>query len=646
MLTAKELSDIYEKTHNVMRNVDGLQPQEAFDELLKYLFFKEMNEAYGPKLPRPEFSLRNDGGFAETRGQLLIQVRALFAKYLARVNSWAQQLWTDRAFKLSDRALFAVHEVYEAMHISDIPLDVRAAALREFVPPEIRRGLGIYLTPDDVVRMAVNIAAPKPGSKVLDPACGSGTFLIETIRYWRTKGQRQESIEVWGIDKNPRMLLLADLNLGHQKKIRFRKFLVDSLFDVPSLERATSTVLPNSFDYVFTNPPFGVYIDVSSRDAAKFDTCRGTEGRPLTRQQSELVFLEQCLRLLRPGGRLAIVLPKSVVTNVTERITMARRAIDSLGYVYGLVSLPPETFHTAGTQTTTFIAFLQKYQSDEERKESIQVVYAEVKNVGFDSTGRTRAGNEIPEITLDFSRTLNGGKPKRCRILSSVPKTESMSALSRLLYTQSRRSNRKAGVPLGDMVELVATGRTPARSNYTDTGLFVLKVGNLTGRGVDWASRERNFVDRSERDKRNRAGLMLLSHDIVLTSSAHSPVYIAKKIDIVGQIPPWVGGEASLVGEVMVIRARLELIDPYALLAFLRFSETREELRRMIRGQTAHLHPENVKELLVVPEIVQRSKKLETLVQSLKQEVALAFEMSKLAAFQSKAIAHTFGTSS
>ena len=103
---------------------------------------------------------------------------------------------------------------------------------------------------------------------------------------------------------------------------------------------------------------------------------------------------------------------------------------------------------------------------------------------------------------------------------------------------------------------------------YTSDGLFVVKVGNLTGNGINWQPRDRNFIDRSEISKRAKQNLMIKEGDILLTSSAHSVIYIAKKVDIVHKIPKWVGGNASIVGEVMLLRPDKQKIDPYALLAY------------------------------------------------------------------------------
>jgi type I restriction enzyme M protein len=76
-------------------------------------------------------------------------------------------------------------------------------------------------------------------------------------------------------------------------------------------------------------------------------------------------------------------------------------------------------------------------------------------------------------------------------------------------------------------------------------------------------------------------------------------VYIAKKVDIVTAIPPEVGGKASFVGEVMLLRPDPERVDPFVLLAYLRLPSVTKEIQLLIRGQTAHLYPDDVVNLRV-----------------------------------------------
>lgn len=614
----RHLAALYRDAHNMMRNIDGLQPQESFDELLKFLFYKEAGEAADASELPLEPSVNTEGRFAASVTAISKRIRADFKLFVKEAPQAIRQVWPDGKFRLSDDCLAGVANLFSGLKLTNVGLDVRSAAIREFMPPEIRKGLGIYLTPDEVVRATVEIVAPAPRSKVLDPACGSGTFLLEVARLWESSAK--SGIKIWGVDKNPRMLVLADLNLGHVPWLRFDGQLMDSLLDIGKESTATWY---NSFDCIFTNPPFGVYIDLGVQHENGYRTCVDINGKPYSRQQSEIIFIEQCFRLLKPGGRLAIVLPRSVVTNHSDRVANSRAYLGTQGYVEGLMTLPPETFYATGTQTNTVVLFARKYVNAAEAAETTRIWLAEITNCGYDSTGRSISGGQLQNIANDVKSLLKSEIPSdKCRWLIDETKEQSFSRLPALLAAESEIE--VDGVSLNELATLITTGRTPGRSFYTDAGLFLVKVGNLSGKGIEWAARDRNFLPISEREKRRKAGLLLQVGDIVLTSSAHSPVYIAKKVDIISEIPDWVGGEASLVGEVMLVRPDPKKIDSFVLLGFLRNPEVMSQIQRMVRGQTAHLHPKDLGTLKVPYRLLKSNTGHREIADMLREEARLS----------------------
>lgn len=633
-LNARQLALLYKQSHDLMRNLDGLQPQEAFDELLKFLFLKECADEKGHSFPPFVAPILGQNG-VELNRQLLTELRRMLAVFIENANSWSLELWKDKAFRLTDSALLGIYEIFSQVNLSDIDIDIRSAALNEFVPAELRKGLGIFPTPDSIARMMVEIAAPKPSSRVLDPACGTGTFLVNVLRNWGRKRSAGNDLCVWGIDKSARMLLLSELNLGHKKGVRFYRALADSLYQSPN------TIFDNikdGFDFIFTNPPFGVAVDRDKNDMTPFQTCRDLNGKIVKRQHSEVIFIEQCLKYLRPGGLLGIIVPRSVVTN--KSLNAARCAINKLGFLETIVHLPPETFCMAGTQTNTVILFVRRYKSSKEKSSSIRVVSVNIKNVGFDSTGRVRDGCQLNEVAKAIRQTRRGVlSHDYIRLLPLVPKDESIARLPDLLSGRIRSTKSSNTILLGDLVDIAVNGKTPGRANYSMDGLFLVKVGNLTGQGIDWSIRDRNFISGPEADKRlQNPSLMLRRGDILLTSSAHSPVYIAKKVDIVGTIPKQVGGRASFVGEVMMIRVR-KGVDPFILLAYLRLPSTQERIQALIRGQTAHLHPEDLLDMHVPKSLVNPPSQLRKLADQMRSENTLSEKLSMLAFEQKENIA-------
>ena len=613
-MNGRTLSRLYQRAHDRMRDVEGLLPQEAFDELLKLLFYKDCAE-----MLETVHSSGSNGLFCEDPEV----IRETFSKELAIRAPWARQLWRDGLIHLSDRTLLDLQHLLATVRLSELPLDVCSTALRTFLSSNVRKGLGIFLTPEDVARAMVEIVAPDASDIVLDPACGSGTFLLETARFLSARRSRETPFTVYGVDKNPRMLLLADLNLGYRPGLSFHRACADSLRVLGQSEVLPLGLVPNSVDVILTNPPFGVTVTRDTGVLDLFDTGGLEFGQKQSKVPSEVLFVELCLRMLRPGGRLGIVLPRSVITN--ERIAKQRGSIDQIGCLTDIVDLPPETFAAMGTQTTTVAAFFRKHPAKRDRR-NVSVRVCHVTNVGFDTTGRYRGGNQLPKLAARLSEDSPVGDPSVVTYSNLTP-NETLQRATDFLF---RRNGCRTGKALREFVEMANTGRTPGRSTYTNDGTFILKVGNLTGRGIDWEPRDRNFVSRTEGAKRAKSGrLALREGDVLLTSSAHASRYIAKKVDVVAQIPENYR-EVTFVGEMIRVRPASG-VDPFVLLAALRLPRVREDLQASVRGQTAHLNPVDLLEVTVPCDLRAPDQRLLQAADLLRREAELAFQLNLVA---------------
>ena len=610
-MTSRTLSLLYRRAHDRMRDVDGLLPQEAFDELLKFLFYKDCSE-----ITRHSARFRNGTNYCANPSS----IREVFAKGLAQHAPWARSLWPGSSFQVSDRTLDILQSLFADVHLTELPLDVRSTALSTFLTSDVRRSLGIYPTPVDVVRSMVEILSPSPADIIMDPACGTGTFLIETVRFITTRRSLPTPLTIYGVDKNPRMLLLADFNLGHTANLVFRKACADSLAQLHQPNATLADLGPNSVDVILTNPPFGVTVTRAPTNLSLFDTAPDRFPQGSNRIPSEVLFLERCLDLLRPGGRLAIILPRSVITN--ETIAKQRNRIDQIGHLTHVIDLPPETFASTGTQTTTVAAFFRKHPSEDAPK-SVSVRVCHVTNVGFDTTGRRRPGSQLPTLPAQLTGPHPVGPPTVTEY-PQVPTTQTLQQAAQLLF---RRNGQRFGKALRDYVESANTGRTPGRHAYTDRGMFILKVGNLTGRGIDWQPRDRNFVSESESEKRLASQNLIVDiGDLLLTSSAHAARYIAKKVDVVARIPEQYR-TVTFVGEMIRLRPA-NGVDPYVLLAALRHSSVRDDLQACVRGQTAHLNPNDLLEVRVPYDLRVPNRVLTEVAALLRREADLAFQVN------------------
>jgi len=334
-------------------------------------------------------------------------------------------------------------------------------------------------------------------------------------------------------------------------------------------------------DGIVTNPPFGAVDLLGSGTDFKLAMARQT---PI-----EVLGLEQCFNLLRPGGRLGIVLPQSVLTN--KRLERVRSFLREEARIDGVLSLPSETFAIFAGVGKASVLFATKTSG------GTAVWFGRSTSIGWDTTGR-EVGNEDIRSTATQMR-------HREPVPGLVGQQRLTADLDRNLTAEWQLRIVGDGVPLSELADKIYLGRTPARAAYcdkTDDGaLRVVKVGTLTGHGVNWTDGDRSY-GKSGRIMEDR---LLRIGDIALTAAAHHPRYIGAKVDVVDMLPAGWEQRCMPAGEVLVIRVRPGAIEPTALLLWLRSEEGRAAIQSCITGQTAHLHPDYVAEIRVPRTLVE-----------------------------------------
>jgi len=201
---------------------------------------------------------------------------------------------------------------------------------------------------------------------------------------------------IYGCDANDRMARTSKMNMimhgdGHGGVHHHDGFInVNGIFE-------------SRFDIVLTNPPFGANVepsdkitdaDVRATDdarrryadeygilykeaqarveaskgkpiAAIFDLPkRGSDGTKLGKVKTEILFIERCLALLRPGGRMGIVLPESIFNNPS--LAYVREFCEDRARILAVVSLPQETFYSSGASVKASLLFLGKFTDKEQ----------------------------------------------------------------------------------------------------------------------------------------------------------------------------------------------------------------------------------------------------------------------------------------
>jgi len=539
LLDLRQRRDALFEIHSILRSADSLRPDEAFDELVKlYALWLNIGPVAFDAAREHDPSLRlSSGAFeraTECLGPLLIEGRN----------------------------------------------DTGADLFQELADVGVRAGLGQYFTPAPVARAMATYLAPKPGETWIDPFCGSGLLVGEIAL------AADGPVQLWGIDRDPRVLRLAALEAEiHHPDSSLVAVQGNALWPLQELKGRLGAP-PDGFDGVVTNPPFGA--DVHRDDNKGYDDFRlvANGSTPL-----EILGLERSIELLRPGGRVGIVLPQSVVSN--RGLVRVREFLLDTCRLDAVLSLPPATFGPFRGVGKAVVVFATKRPTSPDR---VATAFAVATEVGWDGTGRHTGEENVTETAL----ALASDDPP-----PSVARVEERAGLARNLSPEWHLRPRAIGTALRDLSLAIFTGRTPGRAAYVDgeanpnSCYRMLKVGDLTGSGINWSPGERSHASFS----RPVTTKLLSLGDIALTAAAHHPRYIGAKVDMVDVIPDQYGGRVLPCAEVLVIRPDPAKVDPVVLLLWLRSDEGRAALQACVTGQTAHLYPDDVAQI-VVPKTV------------------------------------------
>lgn len=409
-----KLESILFDCHSTIRDIDGLHDDEALDELSKIIFTKIYDER---EVCRQEegaafkFQIYGAGNTEEVASI----IRGLYDDARSYdISSNAQKvIGYERSrgvfknqIRLSSNALVKIVEKLQQHSFVDSATDVKGRAFQKVLGAAIRAGMGQFFTPDEVVRLVIEMIQPEPNDLILDPFCGSGHFLSRCIDY--VEHRYANSLDDYskydfrfnrlhGIEKSDRMVRIAmtDMMLhddGHTNIRNTDAFLsFDNYPDIVALG-GNENDTPSVFSKILTNPPFGSIMQGEIGEIiGRFKMGAKKKALPL-----EYIAIERCLSFLRPGGRMAIVLPDGIVTNTNAQF--ARSWVMSQAKVIAVVSLPLETFAPFGTQTKTSIIFLEKPKEDEVINFEYPVFMGNIDDIGYDATGRTSGAKDVGEL--------------------------------------------------------------------------------------------------------------------------------------------------------------------------------------------------------------------------------------------------------
>ncbi|MFN0204444.1 MAG: N-6 DNA methylase [Bacteroidia bacterium] len=361
----------FEEIHNYIYANDGLSPQQTLEEFVKILFIKIHEENTQTGL----FSINNQEWSDLSQGKnvahFLARIVDLFAKTQA---TYPDVFEVDDRIRLSSLALgYTVHKL---QHISllDSSQDAKGLAFQKFLSHHEKDGSGQFFTPEPVIDFCVEMMQPQANEVILDPACGSGGFLMSALKYLKKQNIDSQVIiqhQLFGIDINKSIARIAKMKLLLETLTHTNLFCANSLEELDTLKLMLGKAWQGA-DVILANPPFGAKINqtttlksfdlghkwVSTSHSTPNEKCFHKNNTLHNHQSAEILFIERCLDLLKEGGRMAIVLPNGNFENPS--LEYLRYYIKLRTKILAIVHLPQETFIPYGTGVKTSLLFLQK----------------------------------------------------------------------------------------------------------------------------------------------------------------------------------------------------------------------------------------------------------------------------------------------
>lgn len=393
---------------------------DVFEECFKLIFAKLYDEWLSGQTPTRYLEFTNAG---RTEFKLKEAIQDLFDK---ANKKWKGVFEQSTKIALSPSHLSICVASLQSVKLFNSNLEVVDDAFEYLMSKSSKGEKGQFFTPRYVIEMCVKMLNPREDEKMIDTACGSSGFPVHTIFHvWRQMA-RDRGLQVtelfsldqkpydfteyvkeniFGIDFDEKAVRVArTLNLiagdGHTNVLHLNTLDYDRWEETAKQEDWLHTYFEGfdrlkglrkergfqefCFDIVMANPPFAGDIK-ESRILSRYELAKNAKGKLLSAAGRDILFIERNIDFLKPGGRMAIVLPQGRFNNSTDKYI--REYIAERCRILAVVGLHVNTFQPH-TGTKTSVLFVQKW--DEmlcPKRDDYPIFFATQKKEGKDSSG-------------------------------------------------------------------------------------------------------------------------------------------------------------------------------------------------------------------------------------------------------------------
>jgi type I restriction enzyme M protein len=609
-LSPKQLQALFYRCHSDIRKIEKSEDR-AFQDFSKILFLKLYEEKCDLEDVKPPYSFVFHELAAKPDGeadQVALAIRSMIED-LVKKRGYGDVL-AERISLNSDKTYQTIVRRLSEVSFNDSSFDSKGAAFEYYVRATLKgKKLGQYFTPRPVIHMmSVLVGREKiaesvlTGSsvRVLDPACGTGGFLVylmkQTLAYLQqrrragkltaasydacTKAIHQQVF--YGADANGSVASAAKMNMiiagdGHSNI---------SLEDSLSAKAKSWSVKNPICDIIITNPPFGT----SEADTL---SAKDLEQYPIPTKKGQLLFVQKMVRCVEPQqGEICTVIDEGVLN--TDTASSLREWLLQQCEIRAIVRLPDVTFKPNKINVrASVLHMVRREQPDIDLEASYSVTFIDIHSLGYQGSSEPIRGFDEGALMSEIDAFMHSDpketnhKAEHWRAFS-VPVTKIHADKTRrldlkywdpeVLEALSNLETAKAPTLADLAIKPPRRGKSPAAENYVDekdgyahvikAGTNINKFGEIVPTG--------DFIEKN------------LFEEMATARVEDGDLLVSSTVDgTLGKCAVYRGKRPSIAdGHVTIVRLDQKRAYPEYVCDYLRFGFGALQIQRLFTGST------------------------------------------------------------